>query len=228
MTAPAKTPLRIDIVSDVMCPWCFIGKKNLELAARQAGAIDLDIHWRPYQLDPTIPAEGVDRKAYMEAKFGGGERLRAAHERVAEAGRAAGIEFDFDAIEISPNSLDAHRLIRWAGSAGPGIQDKVVSRLFEVFFTEGGNVGDQEVLVTVAREAGMDETLVRDLLAGDADKDNVRRDIEQARQMGVTGVPCFIIEARHAVMGAQPPALLARALEQIAAEKNAAQPAQSA
>jgi predicted DsbA family dithiol-disulfide isomerase len=228
MTAPARTQLRIDIVSDVMCPWCFIGKKNLELAARQAGGVELDIHWRPYQLDPSIPAEGVDRKAYMEAKFGGGERLRAAHERVAEAGRVAGIDFDFEAILISPNSLDAHRLIRWAGSAGPGIQDRVVSRLFEIFFTEGGNVGDHEVLAAVARECGMEEKLVRELLAGDADKDTVQREIETARQMGVTGVPCFIIEARHAVMGAQPPALLARALEQIAAEKNAAQPAPSA
>jgi predicted DsbA family dithiol-disulfide isomerase len=219
MTATARTELRVDIVSDVMCPWCFIGKKNLEEASRIAEGVDLNISWRPYQLDPTIPQEGIDRRAYMIAKFGTEERLKTIHQRVEEAGKAAGIDFDFDAIEVSPNSMDAHRLIRWAGSVGPHVQNRVVARLFEVFFTQGGNVGDHEVLAGIAKDCGMDGELVRNLLAGDADRDAVRQEIALAQQIGVTGVPCFIIDGKHAVMGAQPAELLARAFEQIASEK---------
>jgi predicted DsbA family dithiol-disulfide isomerase len=219
MGANAQTELRVDVVSDVMCPWCFIGKNNLEEAGRLAEGVALNVAWRPYQLDPTIPSEGVDRRAYMITKFGSEERLKSIHQRVEEAGKAAGIDFDFDAIEVSPNSMDAHRLIRWAGSIGPQVQNRVVARLFEVFFTQGGNVGDHEVLAAIARDCGMDESLVRELLAGDADRDAVRQEIALAQQIGVTGVPCFIIEGKHAVMGAQPAELLARAFEQIAMEK---------
>jgi len=214
-----NTPISIDVVSDVVCPWCFIGKKNLEAAAAGLDGIDLTIAWRPYQLDPTIPPQGRDRRQYMEAKFGGPEKTRAIHQRVSDAGKGAGIDFDFEAIEVSPNTLDAHRLIRWAGGAGLETQNQLVSRLFELYFQEGVNIGDHEVLTAVAGECGLDENLVRELLEGDSDTANVQREIAQAQQMGVSGVPCFIIDGKYAVTGAQPPEVLADALRQIAAEK---------
>lgn len=221
MSPKTATPIQIDIVSDVMCPWCFIGKRNLEAATAMLKDVDLTINWRPYQLDPTLPPEGKDRLAYVTEKFGSAERSAMLHERVEQAGRDAGIEFDFAAIAVSPNTLDAHRLIRWAGGQGAETQNKVVTRLFELFFTEGVNIGDHAVLSKVAREAGMDGALVEELLASDADKDAVRREIAVAQQRGVTGVPCFILEGRHALMGAQPPQVIADAIRQLAAQKAA-------
>jgi predicted DsbA family dithiol-disulfide isomerase len=213
------TPIRIDIVSDVMCPWCYVGKKNLEAALPDLDGVEISVNWRPYQLDPTLPAEGKDRTRYMIDKFGDPERIRGAHERLEQMGRQIGIDFRFDDIRIAPNTLDAHRLIRWAGGRDAQTQDKVVSRLFELYFSQGANVGDAALLVQVAVEAGMDGALVAELLASDADRDEVRREIDHARQIGVTGVPCFILEGRHAVMGAQPPQTIAQAIRQVAAQK---------
>ncbi|MCB1449937.1 MAG: DsbA family oxidoreductase [Nitratireductor sp.] len=217
MENPART-IDIDVISDVMCPWCYIGKKNLEAAAGELGDITLNIHWRPYQLDPTLPPEGKDRRKYLEDKFGGPEKARDIYKRVEDAGKAAGIDFRFQAIEVSPNTLDAHRLIRWAGGQGSDIQSKLVSRLFELYFLEGGNIGDHEVLALAAEKAGMDGALVRRLLATDADRDAVEAEIRQAQSMGVTGVPCFIVDRRYAVMGAQPANVLAQAIRQADAE----------
>lgn len=214
-----EADIHIDVVSDVVCPWCYIGKRNLEAALGQLDNLDVSVSWRPYQLDPTIPPEGHDRRKYMEAKFGGGDKLKIAHQRVAEAGRGAGIDFAFDAIEVSPNTLDAHRTIRWAGGAGPQAQEALVNRLFELYFEQGANIGDHDVLARAAGEVGLDENLVRQLLAGDADRQNVEREIAHAQQMGVTGVPCFIIDNKYAVTGAQPPEVIADALRQIVAEK---------
>lgn len=214
-----KTEIHIDIVSDVMCPWCFIGKQNLEAAAKLVDTVALTVAWHPYQLDPTIPPQGRDRREYLNAKFGGEERAKAIYSRVTEAGKASGINFDFEAIEVSPNTMDAHRLIRWAGGKGPEAQDIVVKRLFELYFTSGVNIGDHAVLAEVATEAGMDRNLVLELLASNADLESVGAEIDHARQMGVTGVPCFILDGKHAVMGAQPPEVLAQALRQIAEQK---------
>jgi len=214
--------LRIDVVSDVVCPWCYIGKKNLEKAASQVDGVELDIHWRPYQLDATIPAGGMDRKQYMLAKFGSEERLKTIHARVEEAGRAAGIEFNFGAIRVAANTLDAHRLIRWAGGVDAATQGAVVSRLFELNFLEGADIGDRYVLSAVAEGAGMDGAVVRELLSGDRDSEAVRKEIASAQQMGVTGVPCFILDGRYAVMGAQPADVLAQAIRQAASEQPAA------
>ena len=147
-----KPKITIDLISDAVCPWCYIGRKRLEQAEAELPDIAVEINWRPYQIDSTIPAEGADRKSYMLAKFGGPDRLRAAHQQVAAAGRSAGIDFDFDAITVSPNTLDAHRVIRWAASAGPGVQDRLVRRLFQLYFEEGANIGDHAVLIEVARE----------------------------------------------------------------------------
>jgi predicted DsbA family dithiol-disulfide isomerase len=217
MALDTSKAVQIDVVSDVMCPWCFIGKHNLEAAIDLVDDIDLDVHWRPYQLDPTLPKEGKDRKTYLSEKFGGDARAIEIYKRVEDAGRAAGIEFKFDKIEISPNTLDAHRLIRWAGGQGSDTQNRVVRRLFELYFLEGANIGDHDVLAYVAGGAGMDGALVRKLLESDKDIEAVQLEIANAQRMGISGVPCFIIDNRYAVMGAQPAESIAKAIRQAAA-----------
>ena len=207
-------PLTIDIVSDVVCPWCYIGKRNLEAALADSPLSDIEIRWRPYQLDPTIPPEGISRRAYLERKFGA--RVDEIYSRVAAAGREAGIDFAFERIERSPNTLDAHRLIRWAQSVGK--QDEIVERLFRSFFVEGRDVGDHAILLEAASDVGMEPDVVARLLAGDADKEAVREEIATAQRLGVTGVPFFIFAGRFGMPGAQPPEILANAIQQ-AAEK---------
>lgn len=218
MTSEPET-ISIDIVSDVMCPWCYIGQKRLDKAMASLPEINVQVHWRPFQLDPTLPSEGKDRETYLAEKFGSAERARELYGNIRAAGDMEGIRFDFNAIKVSPNTLDAHRLIRWAGSAGAGVQDSVARRLFQLYFEEGANVADQEVLAGAAADCGMDPEMVRGLLAGDADRDAVVEEISRANRMGVTGVPCFIIENRYAVMGAQDPATLASAVSQVAEAK---------
>ena len=213
-----NAPLSIDIVSDVMCPWCYIGQKNLDAAKAIASEVDVSVHWRPYQLDPTLPPMGKDRQQYLNEKFGGEERAAGIYQRVKDAGRQSGIDFNFDLMKVSPNTLDAHRLIRWAGGISPQVQDKLVRRLFEMFFEEGSNVGDHAVLLDAAGYAGMDVDLVRELLASDRDKQSIQKEIGRAQQMGVTGVPFFIIANKYALSGAQPPEVLANAIRQISAE----------
>jgi predicted DsbA family dithiol-disulfide isomerase len=215
----AGKEITIDVVSDAVCPWCFVGQKRLDKAAASLPDIDVAVRWRPFQLDPTIPPEGKDRKEYMRAKFGDGGRLNQIHANLEEIGRAEGIAFDFDAITVSPNTLDAHRLIRWAATAGEDVQGRVARRLFQLYFEEGKNIGDHEVLIEAARECGMDEAVVRTLLATDADRDAVREEIDTANRMGITGVPCFLIEGRYAVMGAQASDALAEAIRKVSEAK---------
>ena len=204
----AKTAMQIDIVSDVVCPWCYIGKRHLEAALPQLQGVEPTIHWRPYQLDPTIPPGGLERQVYMERKFG--DRVPQIYERLTEAGRAAGLDLAFDRIRRSPNTLDAHRLIRWAWSAGK--QSEIVESLFQAFFIDGEDISDREVLASRAAGVGMDADVVLRLLHEGADADTVHEDIEQARSLGVTGVPFFILAGRIGVSGAQPPDVLARAV----------------
>ena len=204
--------ITLDIVSDVVCPWCYLGKVRLEKALETLPQINAEIHWRPYQLDPTIPRTGVDRKAYMEAKFGTGPRLAQVHSQLVELGREIGIAYDFDAIKISPNTLDAHRLIRWAAQAGAGIQNKVVDRLFKAYFENGEDIGDAVVLTKIAAECGMDPKIVSTLLPTDSEVEGVTGEIDHSRTIGVTGVPCFIIDQKYAVSGAQTPEILAEAI----------------
>lgn len=211
--------VHIDIVSDIMCPWCYIGKRRLEKALELVGEeTATTIHWRPYQLDPTLPKEGKDRTAYLEAKFGGPERARQIYGQIEKAGRGENIAFDFSAIARSYNTLDAHRVIRWAANEGSQVQDALVERLFELFFLEGGNIGDNAVLVEAATASGMDGAVVEALLATDKDRDEVEQEIATAQQMGVTGVPCFIIDQKYAVMGAEAPENIAAAIKQAAAK----------
>jgi predicted DsbA family dithiol-disulfide isomerase len=215
----AKQSITVDVVSDVVCPWCFIGQKRLDKAAAVLPDIDVDIRWRPYQLDPTIPPEGKDRRQYMIDKFGSEERIRQIHERIEGLGVVEGIDFAFNEIKVAPNTLDAHRVIRWAGAAGPDIQNRLVRRLFQLNFEQGANVGDHAVLIDAAREAGMDASVVETLLPTDADVEAVRAEIATASRMGITGVPCFLLEGKYAVMGAQEAETIADAIRQVAAAK---------
>jgi predicted DsbA family dithiol-disulfide isomerase len=211
--------ITVDVVSDVVCPWCFIGQKRLDKAIAAADGIDVHIRWRPFQLDPTIPAEGVDRHDYMIGKFGSDQRIGEIHARIEPLGEAEGISFAFDAIKVAPNTLDAHRVIRWAGAAGEDVQNRLVRRLFQLNFEEGVNIGDHAALTEAAREAGMDASVVETLLPTDADVEAVRTEIATASRMGITGVPCFLIEGKYAVMGAQDADTLADAIRQVAAAK---------
>lgn len=218
------TSIRIDIVSDVVCPWCYLGKARLELAiAEVQDSISTEVFWQPYQLNPDYPPEGVDHQKELAEKLGGAENVARIHENLKALGREVGIAYDFDAIKIGPNTLDAHRLITWAGIEGPEMQDAVVSALFKANFEEGRNIGSRAVLSEIAGECGMDSRVITALLGSDADKDTVEQAIAAARSMGVAGVPFFIIDGKYAISGAQTPDMLANAFRQIAAEKSSEQ-----
>lgn len=203
--------MQIDIVSDTVCPWCFIGKRRLERALAMRPDVPFEIFWRPYRLDPTIPREGVDRKAYMKAKFGDNPRSGAMRDAIVAEGEGEGISFAFDKILKSPNTLDSHRVIRW--SAGAGLQDSVVERFFRAYFIEGGDIGDPAMLAELAGEAGMDAALVAKLLAGDADLAEVEREAGLANEMGISGVPTFIFDSRMMISGAREPELLVKVID---------------
>ncbi len=208
-------PLTIDVVSDVVCPWCYLGKRRLELALAESGDEPVAVRWRPYQLDPTIPADGLDRRAYLRNKFRDEARLGEVHARLTALGAEVDIAYDFDAIARAPNTLDAHRLIRWAHAAEA--QDKVVERLFRLYFEEGCDIGDRALIVEVARACGMDADVVATSLAEGRDVAAVQAEIAQAQSIGVTGVPFFIFASRLAVPGAQGADVLAKAIAQARA-----------
>jgi len=215
----ADQPLTIDVVSDVVCPWCYLGEKRLDRAIAEDAALVV-VRWRPYQLDPTIPEGGLDRREYMEKKFGKSGRLKEVHDHLLRLGAEVGLDFHFDRITRSPNTLDAHRLIRWSASAG--LQREVVDRLFKAYFVDGRDIGDRAVLIDIARESGLDAVVVERLLAENSDKDEVRRAIAEAQALGVTGVPFFIFAGLLAVPGAQEPAVLRRAMAEARAATKAA------
>ncbi|WP_320196839.1 DsbA family oxidoreductase [Agrobacterium rosae] len=207
----------IDVVSDMVCPWCYLGKARLDLAlAEILDEVSVDVNWRPYRLNPDYPPEGVDQKAELEKKLGGKEKVEQAHEMLTQLGKEVGINFDFDAIKIGPNTLDAHRLSLWAHAEGREFQDKVTTALFKANFEEGLNIGDHNVLADIAEQAGMNREVVERLLASDADKDTIVAEIDAAQQMGVAGVPFFILDQKYAVSGAQSKEVLINALRDIA------------
>jgi predicted DsbA family dithiol-disulfide isomerase len=210
----ADAPLSVDVVSDVVCPWCYIGKRRLEHAASTAG-LPLVVRWRPFQLDPTIPPEGKDRDAYLTAKFGSKERIRALHSNVVSVGASEGIAFAFDRIRVSPNTLDAHRLVRWAGESGQ--QSEIVEALFRAYFLEGRDIGDHRELVLVAESCGLDAATIAADLDSPRDRESVAAEIAEAQRIGVTGVPTFILDGRYGLVGAQPSAQLAAAMRDAAA-----------
>ncbi len=191
----------LDILSDPICPWCYIGKAKLDAALGEAPQAGLDIHWRVYQLNPDMPDEGMDRRAYLENKFGGPEGARNVYGRIEQAVRDAGLPLDFSKIERTPNTLDAHRLIRWARTTGR--QNDVVDALFAAYFVNGVDIGDREALIAIGAKQGMDEDLMRRLYAEDADRALLLNEDALAREMGVTGVPCFVLDETYALVGAQ-------------------------
>lgn len=207
--------MQIDVVSDTVCPWCFIGKRRLARAMALRPDVAFNVHWRPYRLDPTIPKEGVDRRAYLKAKFGDTPRTQSMGDVIRAEGSSEGIEFAFEKIEHSPNTLDSHRLIRWAASAG--VQDEIVERLFAAYFLDGRNIGDREVLGDIARQGGMDGELVSGLLDGQADTELIEREDRLAHEMGISGVPTFIFDNRFMLSGAREPEVLVRVIDKAAA-----------
>jgi predicted DsbA family dithiol-disulfide isomerase len=206
--------ISVDVVSDVICPWCFLGKRRLDKAIGLLDGITVEVNWRPFFLDPTIPKEGMSRRTYMENKFGA-ERLKTIHDPILAAGKADGVPYTFDKITRTPNTGDAHRFIRWSHEKGK--QHDVVERLFMAYFNLGLDIGDRAVLTKIAGEAGMDSSEVSAKLESDADIDAVNAEVERAYRMGVTGVPCFIFAQEQGLMGAQPAEVLADAIGKLAA-----------
>lgn len=211
--------IRLDIFSDPVCPWCYIGKANLDRALEVNPEHPFAIQWHPFQLNPGMPADGVDRAEYLEAKFGGRDKAVQIYARVEEAARQAGLAIDFSRIKRMPNTLNAHRLIHWAGLEGR--QTPVVSALFRAYWREGRDIGDTATLAQIAGEAGMDPTVVERLLASDADRDDlIARDID-ARKKGVSAVPTFLIAQRHVVSGAQPTELWEQVIAELTGQPGA-------
>ena len=214
-----STAMTIDVISDVVCPWCFIGRRRLGEAlaqfAEREPAVRPLVSWHPFQLNPDLPREGIDRRAYLEAKFGGPERAAQVYERVRTAGRTVGIDFAFERIARQPNTRDAHRLISWAQSLGSA--EDLVERLFRAYFLEGRFVGDRGVLAELAGEAGLSADDARAYLESDAGADTIDAMDRRVRELGVTGVPFFIFDGRVAVSGAhEAPALVAAMTEAAA------------
>jgi len=195
--------MRIDIISDVVCPWCFIGKRRLEKALALRPEIAADITWRPFQLNPDMPEDGMLRAEYIASKFGDSGHSRRIHQTIAEAGATVGIDFAFDRIRRSPNTRNAHRLIRFATQRGRG--GAVVDLLFRGYFLEGRDVGDEATLAGIAAAAGLDRDEAAAFLAGTEARDEIIAEDRNARRLGINAVPCFIFAGQYAVSGAQEP-----------------------
>jgi len=204
--------IRLDIFSDPVCPWCFIGKANLDRALEAHPAHPFRIEWHPFQLNPDMPAGGVDKHRYLAEKFGE-DRLVQMHLRLKEASRAAGAEIDPDTPKRMPNTLDAHRLIHWAGLEGR--QTAVVSAIMRAYWREGRDIGNAGVLTDIAAAAGMDRAVTARLLASDADADDIRARDADARQKGVNSVPTFLIAQHYVVTGAQPPEVWGNVIREL-------------
>ena len=211
--------VKLDIISDPICPWCYIGKTLLDQALNQRPDHPFEIEWHPFQLNPEMPAEGMDRKTYLETKFGGKEAAARAYAPVLERAEAAGLSIDFASMDRTPNTLDAHRLLHWAGIEK--CQDRMAMALFAAYFDQGRDIGDHEVLADVADTLGMDGAVIRRLLASGADREDIRTRDAQFREMGITGVPTFIIGGEHAVPGCQPAELWCKVIDDLAAAADA-------
>jgi len=205
--------IKLDILSDPICPWCYIGKTLLDRALEASGDHPFEVEWHPFQLNPEMPPEGMDRRAYLEGKFGGKEGAVRAYAPVAEHAGAAGLKISFEGIARTPNTLDAHRLIHWAGIERR--QTPVVAALFRAYFQDGHDIGERAVLAEIAGAAGLDAEVIARLLDSDADAADIRARDAHARERGVTGVPTFILANRHVLTGAQPTELWTRVIAEI-------------
>ncbi|MBI3700009.1 MAG: DsbA family oxidoreductase [Afipia sp.] len=213
-------PLQIDIVSDVVCPWCYIGKKRIEDALALASDVPVDVHWRPFFLNPWVPREGITRDEYLTAKFGSPEAYKGIAGRVAQAAADEGLEYNTDRVRRQPNTVDCHRLIHWADANGKAAAMK--QRLMELYFRDGGDLTDAEVLVKAAADIGMDAEKIRKRLATDEDVELISAQAKDASEKGISGVPTFVFANKYAVSGAQPAEQLAKAIRQVSQEINAA------
>lgn len=216
---PNNQPVRIDVVSDVVCPWCFIGKHRLEKALALKPDIAVEVHWRPFFLNDWIPREGISREQYLTTKFGSPERYKGIAQRVTAAAAAEGLVYAAEKVKRQPNTLDCHRLIRWAEGIGKAAEMK--QRLMDLYFTQGADLTDRETLVQAAADVGLDADTVRAQLASDQDVAQVEQDAQSAKESGIEGVPCFIFGGKIAVSGAQAPEDLAEALERMAKAETA-------
>ncbi|TNF18629.1 MAG: DsbA family oxidoreductase [Rhodobacteraceae bacterium] len=205
--------VKLDILSDPICPWCYIGKANLDRALEAAGDHPFVIEWHPFQLNPEMPAEGMDRRAYLETKFGGKEAAVQAYLPVQQHAEKAGLKIDLEAITRTPNTLDAHRMIHWAGLEGK--QSAMVSALFRAYFVEGSDIGDRDILADLADSVGLDASVIHRLLESDCDIQEIRDRDAAGREIGVTSVPTFVVDGKHAVPGAQPPELWAKVIAEL-------------
>jgi predicted DsbA family dithiol-disulfide isomerase len=212
-------PLKIDIVSDVVCPWCYIGKRRIEDALALAPEVPVEVNWRPFFLNPWVPREGISRDAYLTTKFGSVEAYKGIAGRVVDAASAEGLVYRPDLVKRQPNTTDCHRLILWAEATGRAGEMK--QRLMELYFRDGGDLTDTEVLVQAAADCGLDAADMRRRLASDEDVALVSGNAQEAAEKGISGVPTFVFAQKYAVSGAQPADMLARAIRQVSAEVNA-------
>lgn len=203
--------MKVMIVSDTICPWCYVGKRRFERALAERTEVKPEIEWRPFQLNPEMPAEGLDRKAYMRAKFGTDERAEEIYSAIRDAGDGENIPFAFDSISRVPNTIGSHRLISW--SLPSGFQDSVVEGLFRSYFLAGQDIGDIDVLVAVAAAAGLDESEARAYLSGEEGVEQARDESLEAHRLGISGVPCFIFDGKYAVSGAQGPEVFSQVFD---------------
>ena len=218
----SQQPVRIDVVSDVVCPWCFIGKHRLEKALALRPDIAVEVHWRPYFLNDWIPREGISREEYLTTKFGSPERYKGIAQRVGVAAAEEGLVYASDKMTRQPNTLDCHRLIRWAEGIGKAADMK--QRLMDLYFTEGADLTNHAVLVQAASDVGLDPEDVRAALDSDQDVEQIEQEVLAAKQAGIEGVPCFIFGGKFAVSGAQSPEYLADAIDRMAqADSSAAE-----
>ena len=207
--------IKLDIMSDPICPWCFIGKTHLDKALQARPDHPFTIEWHPFQLNPDMPAAGMGRREYLEGKFGGKDAAVRAYAPVVEHAAAAGLKIDFEGMTRTPNTLDAHRLIHWAGLEQK--QTKAVDALFHAYFVEPRDIGDHDVLADIADSIGLDASVIRRLLTSDADREDIAARDAHARTMGVSSVPTFIVANQHAVPGAQPPELWEQVIDEMLA-----------
>ena len=218
---PSNQSVRIDVISDVVCPWCFIGKHRLEKALALRPDIPVEVHWRPYFLNDWIPREGISREQYLTTKFGSPERYKGIAQRVGAAAAEEGLVYASDRMKRQPNTLDCHRLIRWAERIGKAAEMK--QRLMDLYFTEGADLTNHAVLVQAAADVGLDPEDVRAALASDQDAAQIEREAQSAKEAGIEGVPCFIFGGKIAVSGAHSPEYLAEAIDRMAQAQDAAE-----
>ena len=209
--APPKARLSIEVVHDLVCPWCFLGLRRLMRTLRRRPDLLFALTWRPFLLNPDMPRAGMPRADYVVRKFGGEDRARRLYGSITEIGRAEGLLFRFDRIRRTPSSVDAHRLVRWATGFGRGAE--MVEALFSAHFTDGRDIGDIQVLVAVALACGLDGAAAHAFLASDAEVELVHGENLRAHRLGINGVPCFVVSGRHAIAGAQEPEVIERLLD---------------